>query len=98
MPVTSAATAAPRAPCTSRGGPRRTAGDVNERTTDRTGTARNATATRTPARPAREKKTLCGRRRSEAHTSELQSRENLVCRLLLEKKKAMEVGTHGPAL
>src|SRR5690606_39829774 len=30
--------------------------------------------------------------RSEEHTSELQSRENLVCRLLLEKKKhAVEV-------
>src|SRR5436309_4247055 len=28
----------------------------------------------------------CWRRRSEEHTSELQSRENLVCRLLLEKK------------
>src|SRR5436309_7296446 len=28
-----------------------------------------------------------GHRRSEEHTSELQSRENLVCRLLLEKKK-----------
>src|SRR5690606_41922872 len=28
------------------------------------------------------------RGRSEEHTSELQSRENLVCRLLLEKKKA----------
>src|SRR5436309_12544686 len=27
--------------------------------------------------------------RSEEHTSELQSRENLVCRLLLEKKKAI---------
>src|SRR5690606_41193014 len=27
-----------------------------------------------------------GPRRSEEHTSELQSRENLVCRLLLEKK------------
>src|SRR5690606_40584594 len=27
------------------------------------------------------------RRRSEEHTSELQSREKLVCRLLLEKKK-----------
>src|SRR5690606_41826774 len=27
------------------------------------------------------------RTRSEEHTSELQSRENLVCRLLLEKKK-----------
>src|SRR5436309_8964647 len=30
------------------------------------------------------------RRRSEEHTSELQSRENLVCRLLLEKKKKRE--------
>src|SRR5690606_40457631 len=29
-------------------------------------------------------------RRSEEHTSELQSRENLVCRLLLEKKKQGE--------
>src|SRR5690606_42044016 len=29
----------------------------------------------------------CPTRRSEEHTSELQSRENLVCRLLLEKKK-----------
>src|SRR5690606_21323185 len=28
-----------------------------------------------------------GSERSEEHTSELQSRENLVCRLLLEKKK-----------
>src|SRR5690606_41882112 len=31
---------------------------------------------------------LDGELRSEEHTSELQSRENLVCRLLLEKKKA----------
>src|SRR5947209_12027902 len=30
---------------------------------------------------------LPGRRRSEEHTSELQSRQYLVCRLLLEKKK-----------
>src|SRR6266511_663777 len=32
---------------------------------------------------------MCSRSsmRSEEHTSELQSRENLVCRLLLEKKK-----------
>src|SRR5690606_40997841 len=29
-------------------------------------------------------------RRSEEHTSELQSRENLVCRLLLEKKKPQD--------
>src|SRR5690606_40295692 len=31
---------------------------------------------------------LFSRQRSEEHTSELQSREKLVCRLLLEKKKA----------
>src|SRR5690606_40416425 len=31
-----------------------------------------------------------GSMRSEEHTSELQSRENLVCRLLLEKKKNKE--------
>src|SRR5690606_41008956 len=29
--------------------------------------------------------------RSEEHTSELQSRENLVCRLLLEKKKKLKL-------
>src|SRR5690606_39473529 len=33
---------------------------------------------------------LFGAQRSEEHTSELQSRENLVCRLLLEKKKQVE--------
>src|SRR5690606_40479639 len=32
-------------------------------------------------------KAACIEARSEEHTSELQSRENLVCRLLLEKKK-----------
>src|SRR5690606_41322998 len=32
--------------------------------------------------------------RSEEHTSELQSRENLVCRLLLEKKKTKERNLH----
>src|SRR5690606_41424075 len=30
--------------------------------------------------------------RSEEHTSELQSRENLVCRLLLEKKNIINIG------
>src|SRR5690606_40758783 len=37
-----------------------------------------------------------GRRasRSEEHTSELQSRENLVCRLLLEKKKKKKKSVH----
>src|SRR5690606_39809359 len=34
--------------------------------------------------------------RSEEHTSELQSRENLVCRLLLEKKKQKTRGEEMP--
>src|SRR5260370_23738126 len=34
------------------------------------------------------------RARSEEHTSELQSHLNLVCRLLLEKKKQIEFGRH----
>src|SRR2546430_13464016 len=33
-------------------------------------------------------------RRSEEHTSELQSQSNLVCRLLLEKKKQNHIDTH----
>src|SRR2546430_11495211 len=33
------------------------------------------------------------KRRSEEHTSELQSQSNLVCRLLLEKKKITELRT-----
>src|SRR5438874_6278834 len=40
------------------------------------------------ARPA-------GSSRSEEHTSELQSRRDLVCRLLLEKKKKKKILTHG---
>src|SRR5690625_6787671 len=35
-------------------------------------------------------------RRSEEHTSELQSRGHLVCRLLLEKKK--QIRNHSPSL
>src|SRR5690606_41182934 len=34
---------------------------------------------------------IAGAVRSEEHTSELQSRENLVCRLLLEKKKKQQI-------
>src|SRR5690349_23921871 len=34
--------------------------------------------------------------RSEEHTSELQSRRDLVCRLLLEKKNAMALQTRRP--
>src|SRR5882762_11166791 len=46
---------------------------------------------RSPWRPPRRRRGRCARqsrhRRSEEHTSELQSHLNLVCRLLLEKKK-----------
>src|SRR3712207_8943095 len=38
-------------------------------------------------RPFGSRATTRSRRRSEEHTSELQSRQYLVCRLLLEKKK-----------
>src|SRR5690606_40767418 len=50
---------------------------------------RRALTTRTAAFPsafARVRLATSLLRRSEEHTSELQSRENLVCRLLLEKK------------
>src|SRR3712207_8094472 len=40
-----------------------------------------------PAGAAARRRHLVGLRRSEEHTSELQSRQYLVCRLLLEKKK-----------
>src|SRR5437868_10176427 len=36
--------------------------------------------------------------RSEEHTSELQSRFDLVCRLLLEKKKTYQTTSSSPAL
>src|SRR5947209_11279647 len=43
--------------------------------------------TRMPGCSWRTRATCCGVKRSEEHTSELQSRQYLVCRLLLEKKK-----------
>src|SRR2546427_6963537 len=55
-----------------------------------------------PDRPDRRARTVAGQppgrerdrcRRSEEHTSELQSQSNLVCRLLLEKKKKMNKQT-----
>src|SRR5204863_8485329 len=42
--------------------------------------------------------TACDPRRSEEHTSELQSRRDLVCRLLLEKKKDELQGAEHMAL
>src|SRR5256886_10741909 len=42
---------------------------------------------RTPGAEGRSRRAPDDRGRSEEHTSELQSQSNLVCRLLLEKKK-----------
>src|SRR2546425_7518387 len=53
-------------------------------------TAASSRASTAPAAPRSEKTSTSGaggRRRSEEHTSELQSLAYLVCRLLLEKKK-----------
>src|SRR3989449_3137322 len=52
---------------------------------------------RPPARPRYRREAVRRPRRSEEHTSELQSRLHLVCRLLLEKKKkiARPPGRHG---
>src|SRR5690606_40668384 len=45
-------------------------------------------AARLPVPTGWNARVVVARSRSEEHTSELQSRENLVCRLLLEQKKA----------
>src|SRR2546422_6796028 len=52
----------------------------------RAGTARPTPSPRPPGRRAAAR-ACCRAARSEEHTSELQSRLHLVCRLLLEKKK-----------
>src|SRR5256885_8293301 len=55
---------------------------------DRRATGARGSANETPLRSrARSEGSTRSRRRSEEHTSELQSPCNLVCRLLLEKKK-----------
>src|SRR6476620_12693578 len=46
-----------------------------------------------PTRSASSPRSCPTRARSEEHTSELQSRQYLVCRLLLEKKKKTETQT-----
>src|SRR5690606_41635635 len=68
--------------------PRVSVGDTSACGSDAPGTGGRGSSTPSPgvAAPIRVL-ALSGTRRSEEHTSELQSRENLVCRLLLEKKK-----------
>src|SRR2546430_7254413 len=53
------------------------------------GSVADGAVRRRPRTPAQRYLRACRarRRRSEEHTSELQSQSNLVCRLLLEKKK-----------
>src|SRR3712207_9029506 len=46
----------------------------------------------------RDPETAQGDARSEEHTSELQSRQYLVCRLLLEKKKKKKTYKESPSL
>src|SRR5215213_11157222 len=53
----------------------------------RGGTGDRHTTARAGAQPSSAIRLMPARRRSEEHTSELQSLTNLVCRLLLEKKK-----------
>src|SRR5437868_12250419 len=50
-----------------------------------------------PVTEARRIRIRDGERRSEEHTSELQSRFDLVCRLLLEKKNTYQLRTNDPA-
>src|SRR2546421_6567279 len=52
--------------------------------------ARTRSSTRRPARSRNAKAWARQSWRSEEHTSELQSRSDLVCRLLLEKKKKLK--------
>src|SRR5690606_39843484 len=54
---------------------------------NKAGAAGNIAAVSLTQAPADGYTLLYNTSRSEEHTSELQSRENLVCRLLLEKKK-----------
>src|SRR3712207_7769667 len=62
-------------------------------TRPRAGASASGKSTRLPSTPRRSRPSAAGRSasssrtRSEEHTSELQSRQYLVCRLLLEKKK-----------
>src|SRR5947207_9628595 len=57
--------------------------------------ARSPARRSTPLRRALRRSTRSSRRRSEEHTSELQSHSELVCRLLLEKKKSRGTGDSG---
>src|SRR3712207_7859027 len=65
------------------------AGSCGRRPGLRRGHPSAAGAGRLPRRPDLRQRSTPVRGRSEEHTSELQSRQYLVCRLLLEKKKLL---------
>src|SRR5262249_62375288 len=58
--------------------------------------ASRSTTSSTPEARCGSPSTARGASRSEEHTSELQSLTNLVCRLLLEKKKKLDSGLRSP--
>src|SRR3712207_7931956 len=60
---------------------------VNQPTVRETSTSSSSSSRPCPSRSTRTPPCPVQRARSEEHTSELQSRQYLVCRLLLEKKK-----------
>src|SRR5690554_7423600 len=67
---------------------RRGGGTANAETTVTEGAAKEETKSEAKEEaPKAKKETAKKAERSEEHTSELQSRPHLVCRLLLEKKK-----------
>src|SRR5256885_6360419 len=58
--------------------------------------AKTSTGRSAPVPERRAQRLRTRKLRSEEHTSELQSPCNLVCRLLLEKKKHMQLADHNP--
>src|SRR5262249_58152193 len=87
LPISSAGRASRAAdwPCTTATTPSRPTSRAGRSTPPRTPTATSSRSSTTPS-PSRSGGGRTGPR-SEEHTSELQSLTNLVCRLLLEKKK-----------
>src|SRR3712207_7270705 len=73
---------------------RRSCGAHHERLTRRQVGARKSKGT--PRIRPRQRRRRRGRRRSEEHTSELPSRQYLVCRLLLAQKKTPRPNTSLP--
>src|SRR5256885_4805149 len=69
----------------------------SDRHTPLTAAAQRGSGGRRRPWPCRPSRSRGGRRRSEEHTSELQSPCNLVCRLLLEKKKNRRITILAPS-